>query len=153
MVRANTKAYRMSKFMADNPTATIEAVAKKFRVTKDYVYVIRSKYKARMMASESSNKVSEVSKKLSNKMKSLSVVTTDKPLSDMVDHPPHYKAGGVETIDFIEAKGLGYHLGNAVKYISRAGLKGTNNGMEDLLKARWYLNRAIEKNEFPNPTR
>lgn len=63
---------------------------------------------------------------------------------DPVNHPPHYKAGGIETIDFIEAKQFGYHLGNVVKYISRAYHKG---GMEDLLKAQWYLNRAIEKGE------
>lgn len=66
------------------------------------------------------------------------------PVSDPVNHPAHYKAGGIETIDFIEAKQLGYHLGNVVKYISRAYHKG---GMEDLLKAQWYLNRAIEKGE------
>lgn len=62
---------------------------------------------------------------------------------DMVNHPPHYKSGGIETIDFIEAKSLDYHLGNVVKYVSRAGLKG--NKKEDLLKAQWYLNRAISK--------
>jgi DNA-binding CsgD family transcriptional regulator len=63
---------------------------------------------------------------------------------DPVNHPAHYKKGGIEVIDFIEAKQLGYHLGNVVKYISRAYHKG---GMEDLLKAQWYLNRAIEKGE------
>jgi hypothetical protein len=63
--------------------------------------------------------------------------------TDMVNHPPHYKAGGMETIDFIEAKGLGYHLGNVVKYITRADHKG--NKLEDLKKAQWYLNRAIEQ--------
>jgi hypothetical protein len=71
---------------------------------------------------------------------------------DPVNQPSHYKVGGVETIDFIEAKGLGYHLGNVVKYITRAGHKGTNQGLEDLRKARWYLDRAIEKNEYHNPT-
>jgi hypothetical protein len=70
---------------------------------------------------------------------------------DPVNQPSHYKVGGVETIDFIEAKGLGYHLGNVVKYITRAGHKGTNQGLEDLRKARWYLDRAIEKNEYHNP--
>jgi len=63
--------------------------------------------------------------------------------TDMVNHPPHYKAGGIETIDFIEAKELGYHLGNVVKYITRADHKG--NKLEDLKKAQWYLSRAIEK--------
>lgn len=74
------------------------------------------------------------------------------PVPDVVNQPPHYTDGGVDTIDFIEAKGLGYHLGNVVKYISRAGKKGTNKGLEDLRKARWYLDRAIERNEYANPS-
>jgi len=61
---------------------------------------------------------------------------------DMINHPPHYKVGGIEVIDFIEAKGFGYNLGNVVKYIARAGKKGST--LEDLQKARWYLNREIE---------
>jgi len=61
--------------------------------------------------------------------------------TDMVNEPPHYKTGGVETIDFIEAKNLDYNLGNVVKYITRADHKGDKH--EDLCKARWYLNRAI----------
>jgi hypothetical protein len=73
--------------------------------------------------------------------------TTGKRVTDAVNHPPHYTDGGVEVIDFIEAKRLGYHLGNVVKYICRAGKKGTNSGMEDLRKAQWYLKRAIERNE------
>jgi len=61
---------------------------------------------------------------------------------DTVNHPPHYTAGGIETIDFIEAKQLNYHLGQVVKYITRAEHK--NNSLEDLQKAQWYLNREIE---------
>ena len=63
--------------------------------------------------------------------------------SDPVNHPEHYKVGGIETIDFIEGKNLGYNLGNAVKYISRADHKG--NRLQDLQKAQWYLNREISK--------
>jgi hypothetical protein len=77
----------------------------------------------------------------------------DKDLADPVNNPAHYTEGGIETIDYIEAKRLGYHLGNAVKYISRAGRKGTNQGLEDLKKAQWYLARAIEKNEYASPSR
>ena len=64
-------------------------------------------------------------------------------MTDAVNSPSHYTVGGIETIDFIEAKGLNYHLGNVVKYITRADTKG--NREEDLLKARWYLNREIAK--------
>lgn len=62
--------------------------------------------------------------------------------NDLVNHPPHYKAGGVETIDFIEAKDLNYRLGNVVKYVSRAGRKDTDP-VQDLEKAAWYLQREI----------
>ena len=61
--------------------------------------------------------------------------------TDMVNHPPHYTVGGVETIDFIEAKELNYNMGNAVKYISRADHKG--NKKQDLEKAKWYIQREI----------
>jgi hypothetical protein len=61
-----------------------------------------------------------------------------------VDHPIHY--GGednpYETIKVIEAWGLGFHLGNAVKYLSRAGKKASNP-IEDLEKAKWYIDREI----------
>lgn len=67
----------------------------------------------------------------------------EKYQQDTINHPAHYKAGGVETIDFIEAKQLGYHLGNVVKYISRAGIK-SHCPIEDLKKAQWYLNRYVE---------
>ena len=63
---------------------------------------------------------------------------------DPVNHPPHYRAGGVETIDFIEAKDLNYRLGNVVKYVSRAGKKLNADPVQDLEKAAWYLNREIE---------
>ena len=62
---------------------------------------------------------------------------------DPVNHPPHYRAGGIETIDFIEAKDLNYRLGNVIKYVSRAGKKSTDP-VQDLEKAAWYLNREIE---------
>ena len=63
--------------------------------------------------------------------------------NDAVNHPEHYTDGGIETIDFIEAKGLPYHLGNAVKYISRAGKKDKSKTTEDLQKAVWYIERYI----------
>jgi hypothetical protein len=63
------------------------------------------------------------------------------PASDPVNHPTHYKVGGIETIDFIEAKGLTYHLGNVVKYVTRSDHKGDK--LQDLEKARWYLDREI----------
>ena len=63
------------------------------------------------------------------------------PKADPVNNPAHYTVGGIETIDFIEAKKLGYNLGNVIKYLTRADHKG--NKIEDLRKAQWYLTREI----------
>jgi hypothetical protein len=62
---------------------------------------------------------------------------------DPVSHPAHYTQGGVEVIDAIEAWALNFRLGNAVKYIARAGKKDPAKLREDLEKARWYLEREI----------
>jgi uncharacterized protein DUF3310 len=65
---------------------------------------------------------------------------------DAVNHPQHY--GGdttYEAIKVIEAWELGFHLGNTVKYIRRAGYKGSI--LENLKKAHWYLDREIERLE------
>jgi hypothetical protein len=68
-------------------------------------------------------------------------------MEDIVNRPSHYTDGGIETIDFIEAKKLPYHLGNAVKYISRAGKKDKSKTVEDLQKAVWYIERYIKQLE------
>lgn len=62
---------------------------------------------------------------------------------DVINHPSHYTRGKIEVIDFIEDQQLPYHLGNVVKYIARAGYKGDK--LEDLKKARWYLDRYINE--------
>lgn len=69
-------------------------------------------------------------------------------MSDPVNHPSHYTDGVYEVISFIEAWGLGYHMGNAVKYISRAGKKNPSKRVEDLQKAAWYLDRAAKARYF-----
>lgn len=68
---------------------------------------------------------------------------------DAVNHPAHYADSKIEVIDYIEDKNLGFCLGNAIKYISRAGKKKDNGRdaidkeIEDLKKAIWYINRRI----------
>ena len=68
--------------------------------------------------------------------------------NDPVQHPSHYTDGRIEVIDFIEDKKLGFHLGNAVKYIARAGKKDPEKEIEDLEKAIWYIERYIAKKMF-----
>lgn len=59
-----------------------------------------------------------------------------------VDHPQHYQSEKIEVIDVIEAFGLGFSLGNSIKYILRAEKKG--NKKQDLEKAVWYITREIK---------
>jgi len=68
-------------------------------------------------------------------------------MTEAVDHPAHYGGSDnpYEAIKVIEAWGLGFNLGNTVKYIARAGAKGDR--LTDLRKAAWYLNREIENVE------
>jgi hypothetical protein len=79
------------------------------------------------------------------KEKPLIVEFNDSKFDDMVNHPPHYKEhpSGVECIQVTEH--MNFCLGNCVKYIWRAGKKG--NTIEDLKKARWYLDREIQRLE------
>ena len=66
---------------------------------------------------------------------------------EMVNHPVHYQFGennGYEAIKVIDAWQLGFSLGNTVKYISRAGKKNPDKELEDLKKAKWYLDHHIK---------
>lgn len=68
-------------------------------------------------------------------------------MSDSVNHPSHYTSGGIETIDYMEAKATpeefrGHLRLTALKYLSRAGLK--NDTLEDLKKAAWYIQYLID---------
>lgn len=70
------------------------------------------------------------------------VATRTPAQCDAVNHPSHYNHGGMETIDYIESLGIGFEfcVGNAIKYLSRAGYK--DNIVQDLRKALWYIDRA-----------
>lgn len=158
---------RIRWYQETNPKATAKEIAAKFKTTAGYIYAIRNSDKKKdwktVTLSTSSKPLSQTITMMEDDLTKL----TDEQLerlahnlgkprtrmqatnhtvetpTDNVNHPAHYKAGGIETIDFIEAKGLNYHLGNVVKYVTRADHKG--NRKEDLLKAQWYLNREIAK--------
>ena len=177
-MRKNSKAVKIAKYMQENLTASVDDIAQKFKVSKQSVY--NTRYKLNKQRREKTLTLTPSQVLLAKKMgitaeqyarhltalsrpkiRLASAVTSDTSITDKtefimpdpVNHPAHYTDGGIETIDFIEAKRLGYHLGNVIKYICRAGKKGTNMGLQDLQKARWYLDRAIEKNETNPPTR
>jgi len=149
-----SNATKIRAHMMTHPDAKPADVAAKFKASLAYVYVIRSQ----MKKAEATRKTNTVPKWRPPPVlpvprapadeewwKTVAVVSSDTPINDMVNHPAHYKAGGIETIDFIEAKKLNYHLGNVVKYITRADLKGER--LENLKKAKWYLDREIESSQ------
>ena len=68
-------------------------------------------------------------------------------MTEMINHPAHYNTGKYEVIDVIEDWGLGFHLGNVVKYLARAGKKQNSSELTDLKKAQWYLEREIKRLE------
>ena len=142
-----TKSSKVIRYIKKNPNAKAKEVSQATGVPIASVY--QTAYKVRKEMREGMAKVrmtalapNAAARKVTRGMKVIATYTSNKSIkSDMVNHPPHYKAGGIETIDFIEAKNLGYNLGNVVKYVSRADLKG--NKLEDLQKAKWYVDRAI----------
>jgi hypothetical protein len=134
-MKKDNKVLLVANYLHDHPKATGAQIAKKFKCAMSYAYVLMSKAKAIRVS------VEEVVDEIEEGIKNSRLAQSRSVTTDTVNHPPHYKVGGIETIDFIEAKGLDYHLGNVIKYISRSDHKG--NKKDDLLKAQWYLTRAI----------
>lgn len=66
-------------------------------------------------------------------------------MNDQINSPKHYTQGKIEVIDFIEDQEMDFNLGNAVKYLARHRFKG--RPLEDLKKARWYVDRLINREE------
>jgi hypothetical protein len=137
MAKKQTKTQRIKALLSSRPELTAKEVAKKLGVSANLVYQVQYQTKKRK-PSKIINAVQEMKATLDalDKIK-------DKP--DNINHPAHYKTGGIETIDFIEAKDLNYRLGNVIKYVARTGKKG--DPIEDLKKARWYLDREISTRE------
>jgi hypothetical protein len=142
-----TNSTKVLRYIRKNPNAKAREVAKAVGVSINSVYqcTYNAKKKAKSLPMTALAPVNRVPLKRGRpfKLKTKAGTYTKKnQTTDNVNHPPHYKAGGIETIDFIEAKSLNYNLGNVVKYITRADHKG--NKLEDLQKAQWYLNREIK---------
>ena len=138
-----------------HPEVALTLIAKNFDIKLQTLYSAR--YKTKMKVKDKMTKARAV--KAEKKVNATTVPawaqaavsTSEKTIretvqakQDVVNHPAHYKTGGIETIDFIEAKQLTYNLGNVVKYITRAGIKDEAKHIEDLEKAAWYLNREIQ---------
>jgi len=152
MKHSESKSAQVRKLMAENPKLSAKEIMTQTGLPSTTVYNAMSKARkkpkklGRPKKAVLMQNLSDMSWRISQgrgrpRMQTVFVGTSNKSISDVVNHPAHYKVGGIETIDFIEAKKLSYNLGNVVKYITRADHKG--NRKEDLLKAQWYLNREL----------
>jgi hypothetical protein len=133
----------------------VKTLAAQFKCTDKYVYLLIAAARKMTGITKTPSKGGTKSKNpdlpllLSNRklrMQDHQIIniTMEEPEADMVNHPPHYTAGGIETIDYIQAKLTpeefrGYLRGNILKYSSRAGLKG--DAMQDIDKMVWYANK------------
>ena len=132
---------------------TAQEIAAQLKIKPNRVYTVKWLDAKKQKPSKIVNAVQEMKAtldaldKIKDKPKKqdwgIALECRDHPPADLVNHPPHYKSGGIETIDFIEAKDLNYRLGNVVKYVSRAGKKASDP-VQDLEKAAWYLQREID---------
>jgi len=136
----SAKNKKIVNYLKSNPDAKPSHIAKLFKTSVVTVYALKSKTRTAAAKQSDWAKKNRPSTLVPNGLMSMQVYADDK-----INSPSHYKVGGIETIDFIEAKNLGYNLGNVVKYISRADHK--DNKLDNLKKAQWYLNRAVSKLE------
>jgi len=162
MAKKLSRAEKIRRYLTANPDMALKDVAARFDTTYQVVYMVRKNMPKKviltateaMLANKTGVTTAEYAKQKVKilrepKMTRIAMftsntpITMEEPVSDPVDHPAHYKVGGIETIDFIEAKEFNYNMGNAVKYISRAEHKGDKK--QDLEKAIWYLNRELAK--------
>ena len=149
--KTKTKADQVRAYVANNPKAKPPEIAKAVGTGLQYVYTVmwnvKKKAKVQRAKAKAIKTQQQIVKGAEAVWKHISTTSSNKqiemfePKADPVNHPAHYKVGGIETIDFIEAKKLGYNLGNVVKYLTRADHKG--NKLQDLRKAQWYLEREI----------
>ena len=135
-----SKAQQIRSYVAANPNAKPKDVAKATGTGIQYVYAVLWTAKKKAKVKKTTLTLPKAPMLDVLPMPSTQIEMFE-PKPDPVNHPAHYKVGGIETIDFIEAKKLGYNLGNVVKYLTRADHKG--NKLEDLRKAQWYLTREI----------
>ena len=123
-------------------------IAKKLKTSAAYVYFVR--HTAKKKKSKIVKAVTEVKQaldKIEKKPKKLVTVAMHHSNIDFVNRPPHYRDGGMDFLDYAEAKGLteNAYLFNVVKYISRAGKKLGVDPVQDLEKAEFYLKREIAR--------
>jgi len=147
----NSMAHKVRAFLKLHPKAKPAEIAKELGISAHVVY--STQWRDKKLGAPK-----RAYKKRANKewvWDTVSVTSSNAPLPitmaepkiDVVNHPPHYKVGGIEVIDFIKAKLTpeefrGYLKGNVLKYTSRAGHK--DDVTQDIGKLVWYANKLQE---------
>jgi hypothetical protein len=138
-------AKQIRAYIKANPKALARKVAAAMGVDVKRVYSIRHYDKAatkkKKVAARNAWTLASITTSKTSIAEKLNAGANGTSVADMVNHPPHYKVGGIETIQFIKAKltkeeYIGYLRGNVLKYASRLGAK--NNASEDAGKMAWY---------------
>ena len=140
---------RIRAYIKQHPTARPAHVAKELGVSPQAVYSVRyeENKKKKQVKKDKPVWVSRAFTSNSSIVEKLDAGANGTSAVDMVNHPPHYKVGGIETIQFIKAKlskeeYVGYLRGNVLKYASRLGAK--SNAPEDAGKMAWYSNELAK---------
>ena len=159
MAKKLSKTQKIRNYMKDHPEAKAKAIAEAIGTKINYVYTVMHQERKKLKASATPDSLVKVQgvmmgkddkSNLTDEQMSRLVFNATKPKIRMqrsiddVNQPPHYKIGGIETIDVIEAKLTpeefrGYLKGNVMKYASRTGYKG--DALQDAGKMAWYANR------------
>ncbi len=156
MAKKLSKTQKIRNYIKDHPEAKAKAIAEAIGTKINYVYTIMHNERKKLKASATPDSLVKVQgvtmgkndkSNLTDEQMSRLVFNATKPKIRMqrsvddVNHPPHYKIGGIETIDVIEAKLTpeefrGYLKGNVVKYLTRIGYK--DDAGKDVDKMVWY---------------
>jgi hypothetical protein len=144
-----SKMARIRRYVLSHPNTECAAVAKKFDVDLQVVY--NARWTLRKLANKNIKTI-RPKKDIQIEVSPTPEAKPEMPVQmvDMVNQPPHYTVGGIETIDYIKAKlskeeYRGYLRGNILKYGSRVGHKGST--AEDAGKLAWYAKRLAELEE------
>jgi len=152
----NSMAHKVRAFLKLHPNAKPATVAKDLGIKPSIVHSTlwrdnrygapKRKYKTRDKDAWETVAVATSNTSFASRLVELPI-TMEEPKEDMVNHPPHYKVGGIEVIDFIKAKLTpeefrGYLKGNVLKYTSRVGYK--DDAKQDIGKMVWYATKLQE---------
>ena len=142
-----SKIAKVRRYVLAHPELKCEQVAELLGVNVQTVYNARHTLRKHTKATISRTRTTKKESAAIAQAPAVNIDTAHDKRVDMVNNPPHYKVGGIETYDILKAKLSkeelrGYLKGNVIKYVTRAGYKGAST--EDAGKLAWYAQRLAE---------